>query len=488
VARLRDAVKLAARAFALVALALAVQAPGAVAAPRGLELGLADSAFNGADAALRDEWMTRAREARADLVLLGVAWSSIAPKVPPAGFDPADPADPAYDWETLDGAVRAAAARGLEPVLDVNFAPRWAEGPNRPGTAVAPPGTWLPQPAELGSFSRALAARYTGVFADPADPGAGPLPGVRYFQVWAEQNLSVHLNPLWEGGRLVGPQHYRAMLNAAYAAVHAANPGARVIVGGLAPYGDAVAGGSRVPPVWFWRALLCLRGPELRPLACPEPARFDVAAHNPINVWAPSRGAVSPLDVSTPDIGRLTSIVRRAVATGRALPAGPKKIFAMEEWWDSSPPDSGGLPLRRHARFLAESLYELWRQGVSAVVWWYLRDQAPGAAGYGATQQSGLFFRDGVAKPAYRAFGFPFVARRGRGEVLLWGKAPAAGRLVLERRTRHGWAPLVHMAAGPRRVFLVRIDAPEGAFRARARQGRLASLPARVAAGMGGPS
>lgn len=474
-------------ALALAALALAVQAPGATAAPRGLELGLADTAFNGADAALRDESMTRARDAGADLVLLGVAWSSIAPKSPPAGFDPADPADPAYDWESLDGAVRAATARGLQPVLDVNFAPRWAEGPGRPSTAVAPPGTWLPQPAELGSFSRALAARYTGGFADPADPGAGPLPRVRYFQVWAEQNLSVHLNPLWEGGRLVGPQHYRAMLNAAYAAVHAANPSASVIVGGLAPYGDARVGGSRVPPVWFWRALLCLRGPQLRPLACPEPARFDVAAHNPIDVWAPSRGAVSLLDVSTPDLGRLTSIVRRGVETGHLLPASPKPFWATEIWYDSNPPDPGGVPLRRHARFLSESLYELWRQGAAAVVWWYLRDRPPGAAGFGATQQSGLFYQGGGAKPAHRAFAFPVVARRGRGEVLLWGKAPASGRLVLERRTRHGWAPLARVAAGPRRVFLARIDAPDGAFRARARQGRLASLPARVAAGKGGP-
>ncbi len=476
-----------AAALALVTLALAAQAPGAAAAPRGLELGLAEAAFNGADSALRDEWMTRAREARADLVLLTVAWSSIAPKVPPAGFDPADPSDPAYDWETLDGAVRAAVARGLQPVFAVNFAPRWAEGPNRPSPAVAPPGTWLPQPVELGSFSRALAARYAGGFADPANPAAGPLPHVRYFQIWAEQNLSVHLNPLWEGGKLVAPQHYRAMLNAAYAAIHEASPGARVIVGGLAPYGDAKVGGTRVPPVWFWRALLCLRGPQLRPLACPEPARFDVAAHNPINVWAPSRGAVSPLDVSTPDLGRLTSIVRRGVATGRLLPAGPKPFWATEIWIDSNPPDPEGVPLRRHARFLSESLFELWRQGAAAVVWWYLRDRSPGAAGFGATQQSGLFFLEGGMKPAHRAFGFPFVARRGRGGVLLWGKAPAPGRLLLERRTRHGWAPLARVAAGPRRVFLARVDAPEGAFRARARQGGLSSLPARVAAGKGGP-
>lgn len=478
----------AAAVLALAALALGALAAPSAAAPRGLQLGVAEPTFNSPDGTLRDEWMERARGAGAGLVWLGVSWAGIAPKATPAGFDPADPADPAYDWQALDGAVRAAIGRGLQPVLGVSLAPRWAEGPGRPSTAVAPPGTWLPQPVALGSFSRALAARYSGTFADPASPAAGPLPRVRYFQVWSEQNLSVHLNPLWEGGRLVAPAHYRAMLNAAYAGVHAGNPGARVIVGGLAPYGDAEAGGSRVPPVWFWRSLLCLRGSQLRPLACPEPAHFDIAAHNPINVWGPTQGAVSPLDVSTPDIGRLSSIVRRAVATGRVLPARPKPFWATEIWWDSSPPDPRGVPLRRHARYLDESLFELWRQGVGAVIWWYLRDQSPGAAGYAATQQSGLFFRDGGAKPAYRAFRFPFVARRaGGGRVVLWGKAPAAGRLVVERRTAHGWAVLARVSAGPGRVFLERVDAPAGGFRARAKQGPETSLPARVGAGKGGP-
>jgi len=277
------------------------------------------------------------------------------------------------------------------------------------------------------------------------------------------------------------------MLNAAYAGIHAASPGARVIVGGLAPYGDAVAGGSRIPPVWFWRSLLCLRGAALRPTQCPEPARFDIAAHNPIDVWGPRRGAVSHLDVSVPDIGRLTAIVRRAVATRRALPARPKPFWATEIWWDSSPPDPRGVPIRRQARFLGESLFELWRQGVGAAIWWYLRDQAPGTAGFAATQQSGLLYRDGSPKPAYREFRFPFVARRERpGRVLLWGRAPVAGTVVVERRGPDGWQRLDRVAVGRGRVFLLRIG-HAGTLRARARQGRETSLPARVHAGKGGP-
>lgn len=468
----------------LLAATFACHVPPAKAKPRGLELGLTDAAFTAADAASRQEWLGRAKDARADLVMLGAPWSTIAPRKPPAGFDAADPAEPSYDWSRLDGAVRDAVAAGLEPVLNVNYAPRWAEGPGRPSFAVAPAGTWLPDAEQLGRFAQALAGRYAGGFVDPADPGAGPLPRVRYFQVWAEQNLSVHLNPLWRGGRLVGPAHYRAMLNAAYAGIHRASPAAQAIVGGLAPYGDARAGGKRVPPVWFWRSLLCLRGSRLRPLACPEPAHFDIAAHNPIDVFAPNIGAASPLDVSVPDIGRLTRIVRRAVATGRALPARGKPFWATELWWDSSPPDPDGVPIGRQARYLARALFELWRQRVGAVVWWYLRDQAPGAAGFAATQQSGLLFRDGRRKPAFRAFGFPFVALRQRdGRVLLWGKAPAAGRLVLERRRPNGWKTLTRLRAGRSRVFAVRVRAA-GAFVARARQGGETSLSWRVGQGM----
>jgi hypothetical protein len=473
-------VKRAALALLFAWLALGTGTAGAAAMPRGLQLGVTDPALTGSDPALREEWMARATGARANLALLGVNWSKVAPVRRPAGFDPADPADPAYSWEGLDGAVRSAVAHGVQPLLAIDVAPAWAEGPNRPSLELAPVGTWLPQPAELGSFARAIATRYSGSFVDLTDPGAGALPRVRYFQVWEEENLSVHLNPLWEGGRLVGPLHYREMLNAAYMGIHGADPAARVISGGLSPYGDAFAGGSRVPPVWFWRSLLCLKGSRLRPTGCPDPAHFDIAAHNPIDVSGPSSSALSPLDASTPDIGRLMPIVHRAVATGRALPAKPKPFWATEIWWDSSPPDPAGVPLRRHARFVAKSLFELWQQGVSAVVWWYLRDQAPGPAGFGATQQSGLFYREGRPKPAYRAFRFPFVAIRGRhGQVLLWGKAPASGPLVVERRIRHGWVPLARPVAGPERVFFARMNVA-GRFQARARQNGETSPPWQV--------
>lgn len=463
----------------LAALALGMSASPGFAAPHPLLLGVTDPSLASPDSALREEWMGRAVTARAKLIDLGASWAGIAPSVRPPGFNPAEPGDPAYRWEALDAAVRSATSHGLRPVLTINSAPTWAEGPGRPSTEAAPAGTWLPRPRQLGMFARAVAKRYSGHFTDPAKPGVGPLPHVSYFQIWAEENLSVHLTPQWRGRKLAGAAHYRAMLNAAYAAIHSVNRGARVIVGGLAPYGDVEAGGSRVPPVWFWRALLCLRGQTLRPIRCADPARFDIAAHNPINVGSPDRHALSSSNASTPDIGRLTRIVRKAVRIGRALPRKRKPFWVTEIWWDSRPPDPHGVPLRRHARYITKALFGLWRQGVSAVIWWYLRDQAP-VPSYPATQQSGLFYRSGKPKPAYWAFRFPFVAMRERAaRLLIWGKAPRRGRVVIERRTRGGWRALSSARATRNGVFLTHLSA-RGSAKLRARQGGQASPPWRV--------
>lgn len=466
-------------AVVLCGLALGAGATGAGAAPRGLQLGVVGDTFLGPDAVLREAWAEKARRARADLVLLGANWRGIAPARPPRGFRAADPAEPAYDFAALDGAVRAAVRHGLQPVLAISDAPAWAEGPGRPSTEVADAGTWMPGPKQLARFARALALRYAGSFDDPARPGDARLPRVRHFQIWAEQNLSVHLTPQWRRGKPFAPTHYRRMLNAAYAAIHGANPGAKVLVGGLSPYGDPRRGAERIPPVWFWRFLLCLRGPELRPVRCPEPARFDIWAHNPINVGGPGRGALNPFDASTPDIGRLTRIVRRAVRTGRALPARHKPFWATEIWWDSKPPDPDGVPFLRHARFVTRALFLLWRQGAEAVVWWYLRDQSH-AGGFAGTQQSGLFFRDGRPKPAYRAFRLPFIAGRDRqGRLFVWGRAPRPGRLVVERRARDSWVPLLRTRAARTRMFGARLRAP-GPMLLRARQGGEVSLPWRA--------
>ena len=430
---------------------------------QAFQIGLTDSLFANADAGTAAHWLDRARGARAKTILLGAQWVSIAPAHRPRGFNPANPADPAYNWGTLDREVRQVRARGMRPAILVGQAPAWAEGRNRPSTTVAPGATWKPRPKALKKFALAIARRYSGGFRN--------LPRVRYFQLWAEPNLSVYLTPQWRHGRPVGALHYRRMLNAFYAGIKSVRRSNKVITGGTAPYGDA-KGGQRMQPATFWRALLCLKGRRrLVRTRCREPAHFDIAAHNPINVGRPTRSASHPDDVSTPDIGTIRRILRKARRAGTLRPRRAKPIWATEIWWDSRPPDPRGVPIRRHARWLEESFYVLWRQGVKTVIWFQIRDAAGGPGSWAATQQTGLYTIGNRPKPALRAFRFPFVADRlGTRRVRLWGIAPRRGGVRVQIRRGGGWRGLRRLRAGKDRVFtgVVRLRGG-GKLRARAR-------------------
>jgi hypothetical protein len=365
--------------------------------------------------------------------------------------------------------VRDAAAHGLKVMLLVNSAPRWAEGPHRPGPQQAPVGSWKPSPGALADFGQAIARRYSGSFRDPANP-LKTLPRVRLFQLWAEANLIANLTP-----QASAPNHYRDMLNAFYKSVKGVSGKDKIVTSGLAPYGDHPPSRFRTPPVLFWRDLLCLKGSKLRPVKCKNPAHFDVAAHNPINVGGPTRHARSSTDASTPDLGRITRVIHKAARTGRVKPKGHKPLFATEEWWNTRPPDPRGVGEAKEARWLEQSFAVLWRQGASMVVWFLARDQAP-KPGYASTYQTGLFFRNGKPKLAYHAYRFPFVAHRhGKHGAGVWGKAPHSGKVELQRRRKGHWRTIKAVNAGGSRVFTSSVGV-SGHAKLRAEQGGEHSL------------
>jgi hypothetical protein len=264
------------------------------------------------------------------------------------------------------------------------------------------------------------------------------------------------------------------MLRAFYAGVKSGAKGTKVISGGTAPYGDPGIGGSRMQPVRFWRELLCLKGQKLKTQKCRKPAKFDIAAHNPINIGKPQRHAINRDDASTPDISKIKRVVRKAIKTGRLLPRKGKPFWATEIWWDSKPPDPQGVPERRHARWLAESFYVLWRQGVSTVVWFNLRDPEGDVA---STQQSGLYLQSGEPKLALRAFEFPFVADAGPGRnVKAWGRAPVAGKVRIQVRKNGNWRTIARTRAKRHGVFLKTVKV-QGKPDLRAVVGSQESLP-----------
>jgi hypothetical protein len=421
--------------------------PSASAETRPIQVGFYDTVFESADPLERAAWLDRARDIGSGVVRLNLWWPQVATTRP---ANPTDPADPAYRWAAVDASVADATARGLRVLHSIETTPTWAEQGERPASARA--GSWQPDPAALGAFAGAAARRYAGV--------------VRAWQIWNEPNLSFYLAPQWRNGRMFAPTRYRAMLNAAYSAIKAVDPANLVVTAGTGPYGDPLPGGQRIMPARFWRAVLCLTGTRLKPLSCPAPASFDVIAHHPYGVRGPTSHALNADDVAVPDLGKLTRIVRAAVHERTVLPARPKPLWVTEISWDSRPPDPDGVAAEQQADWLADSLAVLWRQGVELVTWFRIRDQAP-VPSYGATNQSGVYFLGGDAKPSLDAWLFPLSCRRSGTRQVVWGRAPGAGPVSVERRAGSTWRTVATVDATASRVFQLRL-ATRGTVRARA--------------------
>jgi hypothetical protein len=203
----------------------------------------------------------------------------------------------------------------------------------------------------------------------------------------------------------------------------------------------------------------------LQPESCPDPAHFDAIAADPYQVSSPTTRAFNIDDVSSPDLGKLTRVIKRASRLGRALPRGHKQLWVTEFSYDSRPPNPGGVSLATQARWLDEALYLFWKQGVSTVVWYLLRDQAP--TFQPNTYYSGLYFYGGAAKPSLEAFRFPLVVWPSGKRAVVWGIAPRSGRLSVQRRVRSSWRTLFRLRASAGHVFVRTISGKlRGSFRA----------------------
>ena len=149
----------------------------------------------------------------------------------------------------MDTWVTNAVAAGLTPLLQVYYAPEWANRcESDPAFAVTLPPC-DPDPDAMADFGRAAAKRYDGT-----NPG---LPRVRYWQPQNEPNLSLFFGPQFgSGGKPISPGIYRTLLNRFYVAVKSVNPKNRVLSAGLAPNGNDAA----VAPLDFARRFLHRRG------------------------------------------------------------------------------------------------------------------------------------------------------------------------------------------------------------------------------------
>ncbi|HET9676264.1 MAG TPA: hypothetical protein VFP21_02010 [Solirubrobacterales bacterium] len=420
-----------------------VAAVGAKAAPaRPLVTGISNVYSNEAAA------FDHVRATGSTTVLSPLRWSVIAPAQQPAGWNPEDPADPHYEWRFFDDWVTRAVQAGLTPIFDVRGAPPWAERCRRvSGEAVC-----NPDPAALAAFTRAAVRRYSGNFRG--------LPHVRYWQGLNEPNLSLFFEPQYEGDALVSPDLYRTLLDAFYGAVKSVDPSNLVIAAGLGPI---AVPRFTIGPMTFARKLLCMTGTNERPRPASPGCvvNFDIFDIHPYTTGGPTHEG-GHNNVEMGDVWKLQTLLAAADKAGHINSAFKRTpLWITEMGWDSNPPDPGGLPMKIEKQWIAESLYESWRWGVSNFMWYSLDDFPPEPKlPFSETLQTGLYFyapkqAEEQPKEVMPAFRFPFVAiRQGKG-LKIWGRTPTSqgGRVKVQALRGGKWRKLAVAKADRFGVF-----------------------------------
>jgi hypothetical protein len=399
-----------------------------------------------------DAALSRMKGVGAQFLKISFSWSSVAPQTPPPGFDPANPDQRAYRWGPWDQTIAGAVAHGLTPVIDIVEAPQWAQSP--PGSGASP------DPNQLALFAQAVATRYDG-----SRPG---LPRVSYFEVWNEPNVSLFLQPQLAGNRIASVDIYRTMVNDFAAAVHVVHPDNVVIAGALFPNGLRRPGVTAIAPLDFTRRLFCLSAGAKPRRVCNATVNADVWSMHPYTSGGPATLPANPDDVWISGLQSLNTLVRAAQRLGTLVSTHPAQLWVSEFSWNSSPPDTGSVPVALEQRWVAEALYRAWRAEVRVFTWFKLSDEPVGVSPY----QSGLEFNcpGGVScaapKPAAASFRFPFVAySSAKHRVLVWGRTPrgAPGQVRVEWRQGARWRAFATLRTDADGIFTSRTALPRAA-------------------------
>jgi hypothetical protein len=163
-----------------------------------------------------------------------------------------------YDWNvlaTLAQGWQTASSRGIEPIVNVRVTPDWAQ--LYPGHSCGP----MKQEYfdEFGTFIHDLVARYS----------VAPY-NVKYWEIWNEEDIDRNLvdpNSWWgcwgdPKDTYYGGGYYAEMLKAVYPQIKAADPQAKVLIGGLLmdcdprPGGGCAIVGHNPKPAMFLEGIL----------------------------------------------------------------------------------------------------------------------------------------------------------------------------------------------------------------------------------------
>ena len=433
---------------ALVVLLAALLAAPATASARFMQTGIADDAVLLGGGREADEAVAAWRQLGVDVARIQVSWARIAPNpqdaAPPAGFQAADSNDPAYRWGAIDAAVQRLQRAGIEPMLMIDGPPPlWGSGNPKRGNP-----RYRPSPPVFANFAFAVAQRY------------GPL--VRDYILWNEPNLPLWLQPQAQCGKHnctpVSPSVYRAMVRAAYPAIHSIDPDARVLIGALAPAGSQLKSrNANMRPLEFLRGLGCV-DVQLQPIRRGSCARFQPALADGISYHphstrhAPSQPYEDPDNADLGSLKRVERLVDHLQATGRLQGTTRPLSFWLDEYaYQTNPPDKlRGVSPGAQDRYLQQAAYIAWRDPRVVMMAQYLWTDEPTGGGRRYTGwQSGLRFADGTPKPALAHFDDPIWVDF--SDHVVWGQVrPGTTHSVLvQRRLAGGATPWETLAAVP---------------------------------------
>lgn len=294
---------------AFIALAVAAIASFGFAAQahaaRGMELSLQDDAVFVSKGYYKNTTKAyqQARAVGTSRIKVNVLW---AYTMPSSKFNARNkPAGVTYNFAAYDQAIDQAAAQGIRVhVALTGPAPRWATGNKSRVSGFKPNAT------EYGKFAAAAAAHFKG--------------RVDRYSVWNEPNWGTWLGPIKSQASL-----YRGLYTQGYAAIKAADPRAKVLIGETSP---SKSGNRSQSPLTFLRSLACVDKSFKRVRKC-APLRADGYAHHPYDLGhAPNNVPRNPDDVTMGNLSSLTRTLDRLRSSAFRVNGGGRMPVYLTEY------------------------------------------------------------------------------------------------------------------------------------------------------------
>lgn len=297
-----------------------------------------------------------ARSAQVSWVRWPLSWS---------GVEPRDTSPDQYHWSSVDPSLEAASATGLRVIATVDGNPFWA---------ATYPGGHLDR-SGLGPFVEfvgALAERYDGDGRDDA-PGS---PRVDYWEFYNEPDCGNEV-AAQSGCGYWGQfgAEYAQMLCAVQPAIKAANPNAKIVLGGIALDFFLEDGGSFVRT--FLDDVLQAGGGQ-----CIDVMNFH---YYPVFSWAAYGPGL---------IGKANYVRSKLAAYG----LDNLEMVVTEAGWHSNDDPIFPSTPQYQADFVVKLFTQARAAGLSAMMWWTWSD-LPNYWG-----ANGLLTTDLLTKPAYFAY------------------------------------------------------------------------------------